>query len=110
MEPEPGSVRETDSTATFVHDAQQDTIADEPIPTQCLPTTDLLLLLLRTSQTPPPETGSHYATSYVTVVRKQNYFTVLWEEPNRPTSGNGQGHIDCSSVHFFYLTRTWAGT
>src|SRR6218665_2153231 len=58
MEPEPGSVRETDSTATFVHDAQQDTIADEPIPTQCLTTTDLLLLLLRTSQTPPPETGS----------------------------------------------------
>jgi len=60
MEPRPGSVRETDSTATFVHDAQQDTIADEPIPTQCLTTTDLhlLLLLLRTSQTPPPETGS----------------------------------------------------
>src|SRR6218665_2565013 len=60
MEPRPGSVRETDSTATLVHDAQQDTIADKPIPTQCLTTTDLhlLLLLLRPQHPPSSETDS----------------------------------------------------
>src|SRR6218665_2430518 len=60
MEPRPGSVKDYDSAATLVHGAQQDTVADEPIPTQCLTTTDLhlLLLLLRTPQPPPPETGS----------------------------------------------------
>src|SRR6218665_3926634 len=84
MEPRPGSVRETDSTATLVHDAQQDTIANEPIPTQCLTTCTCSFYFYEPHRHRHPRLIAHYATSYVTVVRKQNYFTVLWEEPNPP--------------------------
>src|SRR6218665_2398701 len=41
----------------------------------------MLLLLLRTHSHRHPRLVAHYETSCIKVVRKQNYFTVLWEEP-----------------------------